>query len=217
MPLFSRNSIFGGVKDKPASRPPSIIATPQSPPPPPKRAQTLPAIPQRPEIVHHSTLHLLEKLGLRQEPQGYWDEKLIFETPPSRNERGRRVFDPESASRQAEVRQRREIRKREAEREARAQSEEWLEGPAQDVAKAEFELECVAADLRDASRWSNVLVEARDNRSGNKRNSWFGGKEVEEERKYRLAMDVGLRSVKALEYAPSSPLTFLSREANTDA
>lgn len=156
-------------------------------------------MPQRPEIVHHSTLLLLEKNGLSQEPRGYWDGKMIFETPPSKNEKGRSVFEPESAARQAENRQRRVIKKREAEREERAQEEGWLEGQAQLVAKALFDLECVDCDLREASRWSNILMEVREHRKANARSSWFG-KEAEDERKYRLAADAGLRSVRALEW-----------------
>lgn len=193
-------SIFGAKEKTTSSRPPSIITpTPQSPPPPPPVQSKAPAVPQRPEIVHHSTLLLLEKNGLSQEPRGYWDGKMIFETPPSKNEKGRSVFEPESAARQAENRQRRVIKKREAEREERAQEEGWLEGQAQLVAKALFDLECVDCDLREASRWSNILMEVREHRKANARSSWFG-KEAEDERKYRLAADAGLRSVRALEW-----------------
>ncbi|KAI5847531.1 hypothetical protein BZA05DRAFT_447017 [Tricharina praecox] len=196
-------------KDKTAKAPPKIQTPPKEPapaPPPPSR-QSMP--PPRREVVHHSTLLLLDKFELPQQPRGYWDNKEVFETPSSKDEHSRRtVFDPESSARPVQNRYRREIRVRKEEREARSLQEGWLEGPGEQVVQVLEELEDTNNDLRDAGRWENHLMVKREMRIANARSSWFG-KEAEDERTCRMAVEAALRSVRhpawTVEFEPQTP------------
>lgn len=156
----------------------------------------MPPPPLRKEIVHHSTLLLLDKYDLPQEPPGCWDNKDVLETPSSKDEHSRRtVFDPESRARSAQNRYRREIRKRKEERETRSLQEGWLEGPAQHVAQVLEDLEDTMSDLREAGRWENHLMVMREKRIANARSSWFG-KAAEDERTCKMAVEAAMRSVR---------------------
>jgi len=225
MPLFRKDFSIFGTKEKTIKYPP-IIQTPASepppapasaaPPPPPAR-QSMPPPPLRKEIAHHSTLLLLDKYDLPQEPPGYWNNKDVLETPSSKDEHSRRtVFDPESCARSAQNRYRREIRKRKEEREARSLQEGWLEGPAQHVAQVLEDLEDTRSDLREAGRWENHLMMMREKRIANARSSWFG-KGAEDERTCKMAAEAAIRSVRHPAYAPISPNHPTNHEDTTTA
>jgi hypothetical protein len=151
-------------------------------------------------ITHHSTLLLLEKHGLPQVPRGYWDRKTVSETPPTRNERFRVVFEPESAVRQAENQIRRDIKQLKAEKDARSLEPGWLEGPALEMTSILQDMENVQTELRDAGRWENTYLSFRLIQYQNPKGTWFGKhEETEEEMRLRLEAETSVRGISALE------------------
>ncbi|KAF8251660.1 hypothetical protein K440DRAFT_71421 [Wilcoxina mikolae CBS 423.85] len=214
MPLFRKDFSIFSTREKRIQVPPQYAApsttivvppTPhQLPPPPPQPSK-------RPEITYHSTLFLLDKLGLAQEPIGYWDGKIVEEIPSSRNSKGRPVFDPETRARRAQQLLARDANARKAEMEARSQAEGWLEGRAPHVARALEEIEDTRCEIRDVGRWENIYLTVREERKAPSRASWFG-KESDDERRCRMAVDAGKHGIRGPEYARFHPL----RSTDTD-
>src|SRR5258705_10605385 len=108
MPLFRKDFSVFRPKERTIQVPP-VAGTPSpsiaEPPPSPRPFK-------RAVVTYHSTLLLLDKCNLPQEPKSYWSGEVVEETPSSRNERGRTVFDPESKARIAHGRLAREARRR---------------------------------------------------------------------------------------------------------
>ena len=169
----------------------------------------------RPQVTYHSTLLLLERANLPQEPRGYWASKQVEETPSSRNAKGRPIFDPETPARIAQRKLARETRTRKREREERSLQAGWFDGPAQNIAHALEDLEDVQSEIREVARWDNSYLLLREQRRAVaprvvSRHSWFGGggggdgsgsggKESAQERDCRLAVEAGLQGIRGLE------------------
>ena len=136
---------------------------------------------------------MLDKHGLSQEPVGYWDNKMVFETP-ALHVNHRATFDPESDSRRAEHKYRRDIKARKEAREKRSREPEWLDDKAQRMAEVLEDMEDVRCELRDAGRLANLYLEAKEHRAG----KWFE-KETEEEKSMRVMTENACKAIKALE------------------
>lgn len=197
MPVFKKDFSIFNTKKKTLPPHPSLQQSSQ-PSPPPQLQLPVPSAVQR-GIVHHSSLLLLQRNGMAQEPKGLWDDKEIYETPPRRAPGQRPFFDPESPARRFESRQiRATIARREA-REARINDEAYLQGPAHRVAVSQEDIEDVCCQLREAGRWENMHLDMRERRREMSRSSWFG-KETGDERKCRLTAERAMKSVVGPEY-----------------